>query len=215
MAHCDSISEAAEALGAVNTLVFRNGAIHGENTDWLGFTWLVEREIGAVTGQRVAQVGAGGAGSATAYALARLGVGELVLQDPAEGRAAELAARLGPLFPSCTFRVADDTAKAIAGSAGVVNATPIGMASLPGVPFAPSLLEPAQWLTDVIYFPLATELLAAARGAGHRTANGISMVVGQAAEAFRLFTGHVPDRERMLARLHEEIAAERRSGGVG
>lgn len=212
MAHCESLSQAAAVLGAVNTLVFRDGKVHGENTDWVGFTWLIERDIGSIAGQRIAQVGAGGAGSATAYALARLGAGEIALHDPAEGRAEELAARLAPCFPACQFTTAADPAAAISTSAGVVNATPVGMASLPGQPFAASLLEPGQWLADIIYFPLETALLAAARQRGHKVANGVSMVVGQAAEAFRLMTGHEPDRERMLARLHAEIAVERNSG---
>lgn len=212
MAHCDSLSEAASKLGAVNTLVFRNGKVHGENTDWLGFTWLVEREIGPIDGQRIAQIGAGGAGSATAFALARLGAREVVLHDPAADRAEALAARLTSYFPACRFSVAGDPETAIAASQGVVNATPVGMASLPGLPFPPSLLEAGQWVADIIYFPLETKLLAAARQRGHTIANGVSMVVGQAAGAFHLFTGREPDRERMLARLETEIAAERNMG---
>jgi shikimate dehydrogenase len=209
---CDSLSPAAEALGAVNTLCFRDGAIHGENTDWLGFAWLLEREIGAIAGQRVAQIGTGGAGAATAYALARCGAGEVALFDPAPGRAADLAVRLAPLFPDCRFSAADRAAAAIAGAAGVVNATPVGMAKLPGTPFDPALMDPAQWVADVIYFPLETELLAAARARGQTIANGISMVVGQAAEAFRLITGAEPDREAMLARLSAAIRDERAGG---
>lgn len=209
---CDTVSVAAQSLGAVNTIVFRDGAIHGENTDWLGFRWLIEREIGSIAGQRVAQVGAGGAGSATAYALAGLGAAEVILHDPVPQRAEELAERLLACFPQCRFQVAESAQVAIAGSQGVVNATPVGMASLPGLPFDPALLTPGQWIADIINFPLETKLLGQARAMGHTVANGVSMVVGQAAEAFRLITGFEPDRARMLARLGEEIAAERTSG---
>jgi shikimate dehydrogenase len=212
MSSCDTLSDAATILGAVNTLVFRDGRVRGENTDWVGFTWLIEREIGSVAANRIAQVGAGGAGSATAFALARLGASEVALHDPSPGRAKALAARLTPHFPDCRFTVWSDAAGAIAASHGVVNATPVGMASVPGLPFDPALLEPGQWLADIIYFPLETNLLGAARRSGHKVANGVSMVVGQAAEAFRLMTGLEPDRERMLARLDAEIAAERRLG---
>lgn len=212
MACCHSLSDAAAVLGAVNTLVFRDGHVRGENTDWLGFTWLIERDIGSIAGTRIAQVGAGGAGSATAFALARLGASELALHDPMPGRALQLAERLAPHFPSCHISALPDAASAIAGSQGVVNATPVGMASVPGVPFDADLLEAGQWLADIIYFPLETKLLGAARSSGHKVANGVSMVVGQAAEALQLIAGLKPDRERMLARLGAEIIAERRTG---
>jgi shikimate dehydrogenase len=209
---CDRLSEAAAILGAVNTLTFGADGVAGENTDWIGFSWLIEREIGSIAGARIAQIGAGGAGSATAFALARLGAGELALHDPMPGRAQALAGRLAPHFPACRFTVWAEPGGAISGSDGVVNATPVGMASMPGMPFDPGLMQPGQWFADIIYFPLETELLAAARRSGQKVANGVSMVAGQAAEAFRRFTGREPDRERMLARLNAEIAAERRTG---
>jgi shikimate 5-dehydrogenase len=80
--HCDELSDQARVLGAVNTLVFRDGKVRGENTDWIGFSWLVERAFGSIAGASVAQIGTGGAGSATALALAQLGAGEVVLFDP-------------------------------------------------------------------------------------------------------------------------------------
>lgn len=209
MRHCDVLSPAAEALGAVNTITFHDGQVHGENTDWVGFTWQVERDIGAIAGARVGQVGAGGAGSATAFALAKLGASEVALYDPVSSRAIELAARLTSHFPLCRFPVSDTPQEAIAGSLGVVNATPVGMASIPGMPFDPDVLEPGQWLADIIYFPLETALLAEARRRGHKVANGVSMVVGQAAEALRVITGLEPDRERMLASLHADISEQR------
>jgi shikimate dehydrogenase len=205
---CDHLSEAARILGAVNALKFDSGCIYGENTDWIGFTWLIERDIGDIVGQSVAQIGAGGAGSATAYAMARLGVREIALHDPETSRSEALVQRLSPHFPACRFVIARDAAEAIRGRDGVVNATPVGMASVPGLPFDPALLAQGQWLADIIYFPLETALLRAARQSGHKVANGVSMVVGQAAEGFRLFTGLAPDRERMLSRLNQEIAAE-------
>jgi len=210
LANCDRLSDAAGVLGAVNTLVFQGGQVIGENTDWLGFSWLIEREIGDIAGTCVAQIGAGGAGSATAYALAALGAREVVLFDPAAERAADLAGRLAPHFPDCTFSLAATAEAAVTQAQGVVNATPVGMASLPGLPFDPGCMSASQWLADIIYFPLETELLGAARANGQKVANGVSMVVGQAAEAFRLITGAEPDRARMLDRLLNEIAAERK-----
>jgi len=201
IACCDSLSDEAAALGAVNTLLFRDGRITGDNTDWIGFSGMVQSHFGSVRGLSVAQVGAGGAGSATAYALARLGVSELALFDPSIERCEQLVARLAPKFPGCRFEVCDTAARAIAGRQGIVQTTPVGMAAHPGAPFLPDLMNSGQWLADVIYFPPETELLAAARAKGMVAANGAAMVVGQAAEAFRLFTGQEPDTERMLASM--------------
>ena len=78
-------------------------------------------------------------------------------------------------------------------ASGVVNTTPVGMAKFPGTPFPVSWLDPRQWVSDIIYFPLETELLRAARALGCRTLDGSGMNVFQAAEAFRLFTGLTPD----------------------
>jgi shikimate dehydrogenase len=206
--HCTTLSREAEMLGAVNTLIFNESGIHGENTDWLGFSWMIEREIGSIGGASVAQIGAGGAGSATALALASSGAAEIALFDPEPAKAELLRERLSPHFRNTRFTFCKTAEFAIKGRDGVVNASPIGMAGFPGMPFAPSLMSPEQWVADIIYFPLQTQLLQYARDNGHRTANGVSMVVGQAAEAFRLLTGIKPDRERMLTRLEASIRSE-------
>ena len=201
MPFCDTLSHEAALLGAVNTLVFADGRVHGDNTDWVGFSWMIEQRIGPVSGAAVAQVGAGGAGSATAFALARMGAAEIAVFDPSAERRAALIGRLAPHFPDCRFVDCTSAARAVAGRQGVVQSTPIGMAGHPGMPFPADLLEPGQWLADIIYFPRETALFGAARARGLPAINGVGMVVGQAAEAFRLFTGHAPDRARMLAKL--------------
>ncbi len=201
MASCTSLGDAAAALGAVNTLVFADRAVHGENTDWLGFSWLVEREFGSIAGQRIAQIGAGGAGSATAYALARLGVAHVCLFDPTPGRAAELAARLTPLFSATAFIPCESAQQAISKADGVVHTSPVGMEKLPGTPFPPALMRPDQWLADIIYVPWETQLLDTARRQGQNAANGAAMLIGQAAASFRMITGLQPDLERMTTRL--------------
>ena len=214
LALCDTLGPEAEMMGAVNTLVFTEGKVHGENTDWLGFSWLLSREIGEIAGTSVAQIGAGGAGAATALALASHRVAEIALYDPEAGRAEELAARLAPHFPNVRFTCEETADLAISGRDGVVNATPVGMASIPGTAFDPRLMSAEQWLADIIYFPLETELLRCARNNGQCVANGVSMVVGQAAEAFHMFTGHAPDREQMLDRLLADIKSERLLKGL-
>jgi shikimate dehydrogenase len=92
---------------------------------------------------------------------------------------------------------------AFARATGVVNATPVGMAKYPGLPFAASLLSPRQWVAEVIYFPAETELLRLARQLGCRTLSGLGMAVNQAVRAFELFTGKKPDKAAMAKHFDE------------
>ena len=148
---------------------------------------------------RILLLGAGGAGAAVAHALLEIGVGQLLIGDIAQDKASALIARLGSRFGSNRVKVAHDPALAAARVDGIVNATPIGMAKLPGSPIDPVLLRPQCWVADIVYFPLETELLAAARRRGCRTLSGEGMAVHQAARAFELFTGIHPDVDRMRA----------------
>ncbi|MEG3177648.1 shikimate dehydrogenase [Sphingomonas sp. RB3P16] len=198
MALLDELSDEARAIGAVNTVVFRDGRSTGHNTDSYGFAEGFERQLGGVALDRVVQIGAGGAGAATAMAMVNLGCRELVIVDPQATRAADLVARLpGGIARAATRPIAAE----IADAQGIINATPIGMEGHPGIPVDAALLRPDLWVADVVYFPLETALLAAARAIGCRTAHGGDMAVFQAARAFDLFTGHPANRERMAARF--------------
>jgi shikimate dehydrogenase len=113
------------------------------------------------------------------------------------------AARFGP--DRISVASPDNIAAALATANGLINTTPIGMEKYPGLPLSASLLRPDLWVAEIIYFPIETELLRAARALGCRTLDGGGMTVFQAAEAFRLFTGIEPDAQRMLrhfAALH-------------
>lgn len=194
------LDEHAAAVGAVNTVVFSKGRRRGCNTDWSGFAESFRRELADAPRARVVQLGAGGAGAAVAHALLTLGTGELLLTDPEPGRAEALADRLCSRFGAGRARAVAPPLSGVLGRAdGVVNATPVGMARFPGAPLAPELLTPRLWVADVIYFPMETALLRAARAAGCRTMSGAGMAVFQAAEAFRLFSGRTADPARMLA----------------
>ncbi len=206
MTHVGALSDDARGVGAVNTVVFRDGARIGHNTDWLAFYRSAERGLAGARFGRVVQLGAGGAGSATAYALLTMGVARLDVIDVDWLRAEALVARLERLFPG-RARTGDDPTRALPGADGLVHATPIGMASHPGLPVATGLLRPDLWVAEVVYFPLETELLRAARAAGCRTLDGAGMAVWQAVEAFRLFTGLEADPERMR-RSFEEAETE-------
>jgi shikimate dehydrogenase len=206
----DELSEDARALGAVNTVVFRDGRKIGHNTDWLGFYTSFRLALPDVRLDRVLQMGAGGAGSAVAYALLRAGVQRLEICDLDLTKAERLIRAMRSLFPDRRIEGRAALGRSLEGFDGLVNTTPVGMARHPGTPVPAGLLRSEMWVAEIIYFPIETELLRSARDRGCRTLDGGGMVVFQAAEALRLFTGHTPDAERMLQyfRAHYEGGAE-------
>jgi shikimate dehydrogenase len=198
--HLDELSPDAEALGAVNTVVFTGGRAVGHNTDWSGFARSLARGLPDAVLGRVVLIGAGGAGAAIAHALLTLGTDELCVVDVDAARAATLTASLRARFGAdrVTSGARTDLPHHLRAADGVVHATPTGMAAHPGMPVAADDLRPEMWVADVVYRPLETELVARARALGCPTLDGGGMAVFQAVDAFRLFTGVEPDAERML-----------------
>ncbi|MBL3668487.1 shikimate dehydrogenase [Streptomyces sp. M2CJ-2] len=206
--HLDALDPQAEALGAVNTVVFEGGRAVGHNTDVTGFAASFARGLPDVPLERVVQLGAGGAGAAVAHAVLTLGAGRVTVADALPERADELADSLNRTFGADRAAAAPldrlpELLAAADGSGGLVHATPTGMAAHPGLPLPAELLHPGLWVAEVVYRPLETELLRTARAAGCATLDGGGMAAFQAADAFRLFTGREPDRARMLADLTE------------
>ena len=191
------LSEDAAALGAVNTVVLREGRRVGHNTDASGFAEGFRRGLPDVALDRVVQVGAGGAGSAVAQAAVKLGVRHLTVIDTDPAKAEQVAADVAARFGAGRATPGTDLAAALATADGVINTTPVGMAKFPGSPVPRALLRPELWVAEIIYFPLETELLRDARALGCRTLTGGGMAVFQAVDAFRLITGVEPDPERM------------------
>lgn len=191
------LSPHAQAIGAVNTIHFYGGRRTGYNTDAWGFEESFRHDMQGASLAGVVQVGAGGAGAATAYALLELGARELRIFDSDPGRAEALAASLSECFPDREVRAWRGLPEAIAGADGIVNATPMGMAKHPGSAVPAGLLHPDLWVADIVYFPRETQLLSAARAAGCRTLDGGGMAVYQAVRAFEIFTGRTADAERM------------------
>lgn len=207
----DDLSGEARAIGAVNTVVLRDGRRVGHNTDWWGFAENVRRALPDVTLNHVLQIGAGGAGAAVAHALLRLGVRDLALYDIDAERAARLAGRLCAHFGAGRARCSVSPETDLPRADGLVQASPVGMTDHPGMPVPAGLLHPRLWVAEVIYFPLETALLRQARAIGCRTLDGGGMAVLQAAEALRLFTGVAPDIARMLRRFEAGATADSRS----
>jgi shikimate dehydrogenase len=203
--HLDALAPQAEALGAVNTVVFEEGGrAVGHNTDVTGFAASFARGLPDVPLERVVQLGAGGAGAAVAHAMLTLGAEQVTVVDALPERAADLADSLNRHFgegraDSATPDRLEDLLARADGLGGLVHATPTGMAAHPGLPFPAELLNPGLWIAEVVYRPLETELLRAARALGCATLDGGGMAVFQAVDAFRLFTGREPDSAAMLA----------------
>jgi shikimate dehydrogenase len=195
----DELSPEARGIGAVNTVVLKDGKRIGHNTDCLGFAEGFRRGLKDAARGHVVQMGAGGAGAAVAHALLSEGVQLLSIFDVEISRAQALADNLNQHFGAGRAVAGHDLPSTMAQADGLVNTTPMGMKKLPGMPVPLELLRTELWVAEIVYFPLETELLRNARALGCRTLDGGNMAVFQAVKAFELFSGVVPDAQRMLA----------------
>jgi shikimate dehydrogenase len=203
-AHVDLLSPTAALLGAANTVVRRGARLAGDSTDGEGFVAALRVDEGwDPAGRRCLVLGTGGAARAVALALGRAGAAEVAVV----GRRPEMAASTACLA-GAAGRAAGPEA---AGEADlIVNATPVGMTSVvsmegeplaAGIPFELEVgrLGRGQLVVDLVYSPSATPLLDGARRHGASTANGLGMLIHQAALQFRLWTGEDPPMEVMSA----------------
>ncbi|WP_414636208.1 shikimate dehydrogenase [Actinophytocola sp.] len=211
--HLDQLSPEAAAVGAVNTVRFTGDRAIGYNTDLSGFARGVAQGLPDAALDRVVLLGAGGAGAAVGHALLTLGAGTVSVLDTDRRRAETLAAALAGRFGSGRARALtrEELAGAMRAADGLAHATPTGMRGHPGLPLPAALLRPGLWVADVVYRPLDTELLRTARARGCRVLHGGRMLVHQAADALRIFTGRQPDADRML-RHFDELVHQGRHG---
>jgi shikimate dehydrogenase len=190
----DELSPDAALVGAVNTIVVRDGRLIGHNTDKTGFARAIAPLVAASSRGPVALIGAGGVGKAIAFALAGLGGADLRIFDTEHAKAATLAAQLeGHARASIAGSVED----ALHGAVGVVNGSPVGMLPSLGTPVPDNLLHAGLWVADAVYSPLWTPLLTAAKARGATVMTGRELAIYQAADAFELFTGLTPSTTEM------------------
>jgi shikimate dehydrogenase len=180
----DELSPEAAAMGAVNTVVVRDGRLIGYNTDTSGFARAAADLVTGSGQGSVALIGAGGVGKAIAFALVKLGVGEVRIFDTDRAKADHLA-----LLLRGRAIVLDSVEDAVRGAIGLVNATPVGMLPSRETPVPEALLHRGLWVADAVYYPLWTPLLMAAKEKGARVMTGRELAIYQAADAFELFTG--------------------------
>jgi shikimate dehydrogenase len=199
----DEVSPGVATIGAVNTVVVRNGRLTGHNTDTTGFARAVAPLVAASSRGTVALVGAGGVGKAIAFALAGLGVKQLQIFDSEPAKATQLAAQLeGRIAASAARNVAD----ALHGVVGVINASPVGMLPNLDTPVPDALLHGGLWAADAVYSPLWTPFLKAAKAKGAMVMTGRELAINQAADAFELFTGLAPSPSEMGIAFDEVMA---------
>ncbi len=209
----DRLAEDARVIGAVNTLVFRDGETTGHNTDAPGFLADLARCGLDPRGRRAVVLGAGGSARAVVTALLRAGARVAVANRTVE-RARELAedlgGRLGVRGVECVPLAEAPLREALDGAALLVNTTAVGMSprleEMPPVP--PESLGPELLVYDLIYNPLETRLLRAARERGARTANGAGMLAHQGALALELWTG-MPAPAALMERVVRDTLRER------
>lgn len=190
----DDLSPGARAIGAVNTVVVRGGGLTGHNTDTSGFARAARDFVARSQRGPVAVIGTGGVGKAIAFALASLNVAEIRVFDTDTAKADQLVAQLKDRQP---IRRAASVEDALAGAAGLVNGTPIGMLPDRGTPVPDVLLHAGLWVADAVYSPLWTPLLTAAKAKGAQVMTGRDLAIYQAADAFELFTGLAPSATEM------------------
>jgi shikimate dehydrogenase len=206
----DELSPEAASVGAVNTIVSRDGRLLGANTDGRGFLRSLQEEGGFVPrGRRAAILGAGGAARAVAWSLVEAGIAELLILNRTSERAELLAdlvsRRMG--VSALGLGLGDRRTRAqLATCALLVNATPVGLHPTDPPPIEPELLRPWLLVHDLIYRPRETALLREAKRLGCQVLGGLGMLLYQGALAFELWTGRKPPEQAMRMALLQALA---------
>lgn len=196
----DEVDASARRAGAINTVVIdANGRLNGRNTDGFGF---LESLRAAVPGWSARHgpavvIGAGGAARGVVAALIDDGATEIRLVNRTPARAAALAKELGGRVHGVAW---DDRAASLAGAYLLVNATSLGMEGQPGLELPLDALPREAVVNDIVYVPLETPLLAAARARGHRAVDGLDMLLHQGRPGFAAWFGVMPEVTPALRR---------------
>ncbi|MDE3239613.1 MAG: shikimate dehydrogenase [Paracoccaceae bacterium] len=198
----DRVDPAATAMGAVNTLWWEGEALVGGNTDAIGFLGNLDHAVPGwdKTARKAVVLGAGGAARAAAYGLQTRGLSVALCNRTVE-KADALARHFGQ---GVSAHGLEDLDGLMAGCDLLVNATSLGMVHQPANTLDLSPLAPGAIVYDVVYVPLETGLLKAAKARGHRTVDGLGMLLFQAVEGFRHWFDATPDVTDELRRLIED-----------
>jgi shikimate dehydrogenase len=191
------------SIGAVNTVLFEDDGTIGYNTDYSGFVAAYRRVMGGAGTGPVCMIGAGGVGKAVAFGLVALGLTDLRLVERDLPKALALAQTLRAGRPDLAITVAGEPADAVAGAAGLINCTPVGMVGYGGTPLARDLMAGARWAFDAVYTPVDTAFLADASALGLEIISGYELFFHQGVHAFDLFAGRAPDHQALRQALDD------------
>ncbi len=189
---CDTVDSTARKIGAVNTIIVeKDGSLSGSNTDAFGFMENLKSESDWRADSRpVLVVGAGGAARAVVSALAEEGVSNIRILNRTKARAEALASDFADRANACDWATLDSSLEDIS---LLVNTTTLGMSGQPELEIDLTALPRDAIVNDIVYVPLQTKLLQAARGRGNATVDGLGMLLHQARPGFAAWFGHEPD----------------------
>jgi shikimate dehydrogenase len=196
----DTVSDAANSIGAANTLVFKGGQIHADNTDGVGFINNLKQHApdwNAETGP-VLVLGAGGAARAIIYALLLEGAPKVVIANRTVTKAEKLAAFFGDKAIAVSM---DETPSVLEQTHTLVNTSSLGMVGQPSLDIDISTMPKTGLVTDIVYSPLKTELLKQADQRGLKTVDGLGMLLHQAAPGFEAWFGKRPTVDKALREI--------------
>jgi shikimate dehydrogenase len=206
--YLDELRGDALTLEAINTIVSEGGRLVGYNTDAAGFETFLRRTELETEGSNVLLIGAGGASRAVALALARSGAAKIYVMNRTARKAVELAALLKRAnFSSEIFERTFDQqgAQVMRDCEVVINCTPLAAVDASELPLDYGDFRPGQWAIDLNYSKAMPAFLGEASTRGARVANGVGMLLHQAAESFRLWTGEEPPLEAMKLALRKAL----------
>ncbi len=203
----DSLDKLAEQIGAVNTVINRDGKLTGYNTDAFGFLQALAGNGVEIEGKNIVVMGAGGAARAAAMALGGKGANLIVINRTAK-TATELVARVSYFLPGArimALEMNEENLRAVAGDSQIIiNTTSMGMNPYANnSPMPAHLIQPHHTVFDVVYSPLKTKLLRDAEMGGAKTINGLDMLVWQGGAAFEIWTGKKAPIDAMKLALIE------------
>jgi len=209
--YLDEISQEAELIGAVNTILVKGKSLIGYNTDGSGFVLSLRKEMGiSPKDKKIVIIGAGGASRAISIHLAQEKAANIILSDIIPDKAEKLASHIRKNIS----RVKVSTVKKEELNSGVrtadilINATPVGMKPDDPLPIDPRILHPRLLVCDLIYNPPKTKLLIKAEKIGAKTLNGLGMLLYQGALAFTIWTGREAPIEIMARALEKELKTQ-------
>ncbi len=205
----DSLSEEAKLIGAVNTMVFKDGFVEGHNTDAKGFIHsLYENDVNNLAGMKVVVLGAGGGARAIVVGLALEKVGNIIIANRTPQNAFDLANDLGEKMGISIEGISLDDKKLrdyITECNLLVSTITSGMDPNAELPINPDWLNPESVVCDIVYTPPETKLIKSAKDRGLQTVGGMGMLVHQGAISFKLWTGIHPPIETMRKALAKAL----------